>query len=55
MDSKRRSYSASGIVLARGGCPEERQQPVAGQLRDRAAETFDLHAHEPHDLVEEEL
>src|SRR5262249_42975026 len=43
------------IVLVRDRRAEEREHAVAGELRHRAAEALDLLAHQPHDLVEEEL
>ena len=37
------------------GGAEERQDAVAGQLRDRAAEALDRFPHQPDDVVEEKL
>ena len=54
-DRERGADGALGVVLVRDGRAEERQDAVAGQLRDRTAEALDLLAHQPHDVVEEEL
>jgi hypothetical protein len=39
----------------RGGGTEDREQPVAGQLRHCAAESVDFLAHQADDLVEKEF
>ena len=46
---------AQGVVLVGHWRPEECEDPVARQLRDRAAEALHLHTHRPHDVVEQEL
>ena len=54
-DRKCRANGANGVVLVRHRRPEKREDPVARQLRDRAAEALHLRAHQPHDVVEQEL
>ena len=55
VDREGRADGALGVVLVRDGRAEERQDAVAGQLRDRSAEALDLLAHQPRHVVEEEL
>ena len=54
VDREGRADGALGVVLVRHGRAEERQDAVAGQLRDRSAEALDLLAHQPCHVVEEE-
>ncbi len=54
-DRKRGANGALGVVVVRDRHSEKRQDAVAGQLRDGAAEALDLLPHQPYDLVEEEL
>ncbi len=44
-----------GVVLARNRRAEQCEEAVSGQLRDSTAETLHALAHQPHDVVEEEL
>jgi hypothetical protein len=55
LDRPRGANGAFGIVLVRGGGTEDREQPVAGQLRHCAAESVDFLAHQADDLVEKEF
>ncbi len=52
---QRRSNGALGVVAVRDRRAEQRQQAVAGQLRDRAVEATHLLGQQADDLVEEEL
>ncbi len=54
-ERERRPDRPDRVVLVRRGSAEQRQNTVSGQLRDRAAEALDLLAHQPHDLIEQEL
>ena len=54
VDREGRADGALGVVLVRHGRAEERQDAVAGQLRDRSAEALDLLAHQPYHVVEDE-
>jgi hypothetical protein len=54
-DRERGADSPLGVVLVREGRTEEREDAVAGELCDSAAEPFDLFTHQAHDVVEEEL
>ena len=55
MNGERGPDGALGVVLVRDRRAEEREDAVTGELRERAAEALDLLAHQPHDVVEEEL
>ena len=55
LDRERRAHRALGVVLVPDGRAEEREQPVARELRDRAVEAPDLARDQRDDLVEQEL
>ena len=52
---ERRAHGPLGIVVVRARDAEQREEAVAGELRDRAAEALDLGDEQPRHLVEEEL
>ena len=55
LDRERRAHRALGVVLVPDRRPEQREQPVALQLRDRAVEAPHLARDQRDDLIEEEL
>ena len=55
LDRERGAHGALGVVLVPDGRAEEREEAVAGELRDGAVEAPDLVRDQRHDLVEEEL
>ena len=55
VNRERGADGALGVVLVRDRRAKQREDAVPGQLRERAAEALDLFAHQPHDVIEEEL
>jgi hypothetical protein len=55
LDGECRPDGPLGVVLVGDGCSEEGEELVTLELRDGAVEAADLLAHDPHDLVDQQL